>query len=159
MQKSTKLKIIEIQKMLDSGIDEKEIIKVKFKSSPKAYKEWIDKFGNYLELNELSIKQNNNLMETNISFIPTQNDIIKLKKLLENADDLITLLNKNENLYEFNILQVPDELLKLKDIKISSVRISEKIEREFNELVAKNKLYSKTALLNMALLEFIEKYK
>lgn len=158
MQKSTKLKIMEIQKMLDSGIDEKEIIKAKFKSSPKAYNEWIDKWGNYLKT-ELPIQKNNNIKSNELVFIPTENDIIKLKKLLENTDDLIALLNKEEKIEEINILQVPEELLKLKDIKISSVRISENIEKQFNDLVAKNKLYSKTALMNMALLEFIDKYK
>lgn len=158
MQKSTKLKIMEIQKMLDSGIDEKEIIKAKFKSSPKAYNEWIDKWRNYLKT-ELPIQKNNNIKSNELVFIPTENDIIKLKKLLENTDDLIALLNKEEKIEEINILQVPEELLKLKDIKISSVRISENIEKQFNDLVAKNKLYSKTALMNMALLEFIDKYK
>lgn len=158
MQKSTKLKIVEIQKMLDSGIDEKEIIKAKFKSSPKAYNEWIDKWGSYLKM-ELSVQKNNNIESNELVFIPTENDIIKLKKLLENTDDLIALLNKEEKNEEINILQVPEELLKLKDIKISSVRISENIEKQFNDLVAKNKLYSKTALMNMALLEFIDKYK
>lgn len=158
MQKSTKLKIIEIQKMLDSGIDEKEIIKAKFKSSPKAYNEWIDKWGSYLKM-ELPVQKNNNIESNELLFIPTENDIIKLKKLLENTDDLIALLNKEEKIEEINILQVPEELLKLKDIKISSVRISENIEKQFNDLVAKNKLYSKTALMNMALLEFIDKYK
>lgn len=158
MQKSTKLKIVEIQKMLDSGIDEKEIIKAKFKSSPKAYNEWIDKWGSYLKT-ELPIQKNNNIESDELVFIPTENDIIKLKKLLENTDDLIALLSKEEKIEEINILQVPEKLLKLKDIKISSVRISENIEKQFNDLVAKNKLYSKTALLNMALLEFINKYK
>lgn len=158
MQKSTKLKIIEIQKMLDSGIDEKEIIKAKFKSSPKAYNEWIDKWGNYLKM-ELPVQKNNNIESNELVFIPTENDIIKLKKLLENTDDLIALLNKDKKIEEINILQVPEELLKLKDIKISSVRISENIEKQFNDLVAKNKLYSKTALMNMALLEFVDKYK
>ncbi|MGL4864513.1 MAG: hypothetical protein ACRC4T_15575 [Cetobacterium sp.] len=158
MQKSTKLKIMEIQKMLDSGIDEKEIIKAKFKSSPKAYNEWIDKWGSYLKM-ELPVQKNNNIESNELVFIPTENDIIKLKKLLENTDDLIALLNKEEKIEEINILQVPEELLKLKDIKISSVRISENIEKQFNDLVAKNKLYSKTALMNMALLEFIDKYK
>ena len=65
MQQSTKNKIIEIQKMLSDGITEKDIIKMKFKSSPKAYKEWLDKFGSYLTV------------KAKLRFFP---EIISLKK-------------------------------------------------------------------------------
>lgn len=159
MQQSTKNKIIEIQKMLSDGITEKDIIKMKFKSSPKAYKEWLDKFGSYL-----TVKQETTLVieekeQNQIAFIPTENDIIKLKSLLENADDLLSLLNTKQEIEELHVLEVPEELLKLYDVKISSLRISKAIEDRFNKFVDKNKKYSKTSLINMALVEFLDKYE
>lgn len=159
MQQSTKNKIIEIQKMLSDGITEKDIIKMKFKSSPKAYKEWLDKFGSYL-----TVKQETTLVieekeQNQIAFIPTENDIIKLKSLLENADDLLSLLNAKQEIEELHVLEVPEELLKLYDVKISSLRISKAIEDRFNKFVDKNKKYSKTSLINMALVEFLDKYE
>lgn len=159
MQQSTKNKIIEIQKMLSDGITEKDIIKMKFKSSPKAYKEWLDKFGSYL-----TVKQETSLVieekeQNQIAFIPTENDIIKLKSLLENADDLLSLLNVKQEIEELHVLEVPEELLKLYDVKISSLRISKAIEDRFNKFVDKNKKYSKTSLINMALVEFLDKYE
>lgn len=159
MQQSTKNKIIEIQKMLSDGITEKDIIKMKFKSSPKAYKEWLDKFGSYL-----TVKQETTLVieekeQSQITFIPTENDIIKLKSLLENADDLLSLLNTKQEIEELHVLEVPEELLKLYDVKISSLRISKAIEDRFNKFVDKNKKYSKTSLINMALVEFLDKYE
>ncbi|MGL5800972.1 MAG: hypothetical protein ACRCX7_00025 [Cetobacterium sp.] len=159
MQQSTKNKIIEIQKMLSDGITEKDIIKMKFKSSPKAYKEWLDKFGSYL-----TVKQETTLVieekeQSQITFIPTEKDIIKLKSLLENADDLLSLLNTKQEIEELHVLEVPEELLKLYDVKISSLRISKAIEDRFNKFVDKNKKYSKTSLINMALVEFLDKYE
>lgn len=159
MQQSTKNKIIEIQKMLSDGITEKDIIKMKFKSSPKAYKEWLDKFGSYL-----TVKQETTLVieekeQNQITFIPTEKDIIKLKSLLENADDLLSLLNTKQEIEELHVLEVPEELLKLYDVKISSLRISKAIEDRFNKFVDKNKKYSKTSLINMALVEFLDKYE
>lgn len=159
MQQSTKNKIIEIQKMLSDGITEKDIIKMKFKSSPKAYKEWLDKFGCYL-----TVKQETSLVieekeQNQIAFIPTENDIIKLKSLLENADNLLSLLNTKQEIEELHVLEVPEELLKLYDVKISSLRISKAIEDRFNKFVDKNKKYSKTSLINMALVEFLDKYE
>lgn len=161
MQQQTKKKIDEIQKMINAGVEEKEIIKRKFKSSPKAYKEWIEKFGNYLEIKnkEIIVQKERGIEEVN--FIPSQKDIEKLKSLLENADDLLELLNKNVvcDTDNINILYVPDEFLKLEDVKVSTVRLSKKIEEQFNEFVAREKRYSKTSLLNLALVEFIERYK
>ena len=167
MQEKTREKIKEIQKMIDSGITEKEIIKVKFKSSPKAYNEWISKFGEHLKnifkensKEIMSIEKKNRLVSEN--FIPTEKEIVKLKNLLDNADKILALLNKNNNadyIEEINVLEVPDELLKLYDVKISSLRLSKAIEERFNKFVNINKKYSKTSLINMALIEFLEKYE
>ena len=159
MQQSTKNKIIEIQKMLSDGITEKDIIKMKFKSSPKAYKEWLDKFGSYLTVKQETTFVIEEKEQNQIAFIPTEKDIIKLKSLLENADDLLNLLNTKQEIEELHVLEVPEELLKLYDVKISSLRISKAIEDRFNKFVDKNKKYSKTSLINMALVEFLDKYE
>lgn len=159
MQQSTKNKIIEIQKMLNEGITEKDIIKIKFKSSPKAYKEWINKFGSYLNINQKTNLILEKKESDEIIFTPTEKDVIKLKSLLKNADALLNLLNINEEIEELHILEVPEELLKLYDVKVSSIRISKSIEERFNKFVDKNKKYSKTSLINMALTEFLDKYK
>ena len=159
MQQSTKNKIIEIQKMLSDGITEKDIIKMKFKSSPKAYKEWLDKFGSYLTVKQETTLVTEEKEQNQIAFIPTEKDIIKLKSLLENADDLLNLLNTKQEIEELHVLEVPEELLKLYDVKISSLRISKAIEDRFNKFVDKNKKYSKTSLINMALVEFLDKYE
>lgn len=83
MQQSTKNKIIEIQKMLNEGITEKDIIKIKFKSSPKAYKEWINKFGSYLNINQ----ETNLILEKKerdeIIFTPTEKDVSVNLKFIE----------------------------------------------------------------------------
>lgn len=160
MQIKTKEKIIAIQNMINNGIDEKEIIKLKFKSSPKAYKEWFSKFGSYLTFEE----KKEILPTDNVSnlFIPNNQDLIKLKQLLDNTDSILKLIETNycnNDVKEINMLEVPDELLKLYDIKISSLRLSKAIEIRFNNFVDKNKKYSKTSLINMALVEFLDKYE
>lgn len=168
MQEKTREKIKAIQEMIDSGVTKKEIIKIKFKSSPKAYNEWLSKFGEHL--NSISKEAPREVAEVKKEdvvvyggFIPTEKEMIKLKNLLDNADDLLSLLNGNYNIsdemHEINVLEVPDELLKMYDVKISSLRISKAIENRFNKFVEKNKKYSKTSLVNMALVEFLDKYE
>ena len=89
-------------------------------------------------------------------------NINKLEMLLENADDLLELLeNKADStpsVVTDSNLVIPEEMLKYTDIKSKSIRISEGILKEFDKFSEKNKLYSKTALYNFALKEFIEKY-
>ena len=69
--------------------------------------------------------------------------------------------NKNNLQSEdiINHLLIPDEYLQIADIKVKSIRISEDVEKKFNEFCDKFKQYSKTSMLNYALIEFMEKYK
>ncbi len=168
MQEKTREKIKAIQEMIDNGVTEKEIIKMKFKSSPKAYNEWLGKFGEHLnstpkEAPREIVEVKKEEVVISGGFIPTEKEMIKLKNLLDNADDLLALLNGNHSLtddmHEINVLEVPDELLKMYDVKISSLRLSKAIEDRFNKFVEKNKKYSKTSLINMALVEFLDKYE
>lgn len=161
MQPTTRKKINEIQEMINNGVEEKEIIKTKFRSSPKSYKEWIEKFGDYLVRENLEVTIQHEGVENQIEFIPTTKDLEKLKSLLDNADSLLELLKKDKvcDKDDINILYVPDEFVKLEDVKVSTVRLSKAIEERFNKFVADQKRYSKTSLLNLALVEFLEKYK
>ena len=43
--------------------------------------------------------------------------------------------------------------------KVKSIRISEDVETKFNKFCNEFKQYSKTSMLNYALIEFMEKYK
>ena len=73
-----------------------------------------------------------------------------------------THLNNKNNLQSediINHLLIPDEYLQIADIKVKSIRISEDVEKKFNEFCDKFKQYSKTSMLNYALIEFMEKYK
>lgn len=141
MQKSTMNKILEINKLLEAGASEKDIIRSKFKNSKKLYLEWTEKYGKFIS---------NNTTDINMFDL----DINKLRLLIENTDKILKLLDVENRA----LLNVPDELLKLDDIKISTVRLSKRIEERFIELALKNKMYTKTTLLNLAILEFIEKY-
>ena len=69
--------------------------------------------------------------------------------------------NKNKPQAEdiINHLLIPDEYLQIADIKVKSIRISEDVETKFNEFCGEFKQYSKTSMLNYALIEFMEKYK
>lgn len=141
MQKSTMNKILEINKLIEAGASEKDIIRLKFKNSKKLYLEWVEKYGKFIS---------NNVNDINMFDL----DINKLRLLIENTDKILKLLDVENRA----LLNVPDELLKLDDIKISTVRLSSRVEERFNELALKNKMYTKTTLLNLAILEFIEKY-
>lgn len=77
----------------------------------------------------------------------------------KHLDKINDFIEKNENLEKIeNILVVPDEVLNLKDNVAKSVRISRSIEDEFDKVVAQTP-YTKSALLNFALKEFVEKYR
>ena len=96
-------------------------------------------------------------------FDPTSRKRFKSVKALENlinhSDELLALLNKKDLPDITNHLIIPNDLLQISDIKVKSIRISEKIEADFNDFCDEFKQYSKTSLLNFALVEFMEKYK
>jgi len=57
-----------------------------------------------------------------------------------------------------SLLEVPQEFIKMKDLRVRSQRLSEEVEKKFDKLLEKYPEYSKTTLINLALLEFAERY-
>jgi hypothetical protein len=85
-----------------------------------------------------------------------------LENLINHSDELLNLLNGKSKVQAedvINHLLIPDEFLQIADIKVKSIRISEDVEKKFNEFCGEFKQYSKTSMLNYALIEFMEKYK
>lgn len=154
MQKSTLMKIEEIKTMLSEGATEKDIIKAKFRNSPKAFGEWREKFGEYL--GEVATVET----ETKVSLFNPR-DFGKLKTLLDNAEGLLALLERRpeKKIQEINLLSIPEDIKKLKDIEIKSFRVSKSLVSEFDQLAEQHKELTKTALINLALKEFIDRYK
>ena len=170
MNWQTKKKAEEIQKMLAEGCDLKEILQVKFNRSVAKLKEHIEmarELYSDLELKILEGKESFYSPVKKVFHAPSMEifppeKMKALEDLLNHSDELLSLLNNNKNLQSediINHLLIPDEYLQIADIKVKSIRISEDVEKKFNEFCDKFKQYSKTSMLNYALIEFMEKYK
>lgn len=77
----------------------------------------------------------------------------KFKYFLENIDKILNIQEQAEGR-----IIVPKDILKMRSV-VKSIRVSEEIMQEFDELCDDNRNYSKINLLNLALREFIDKYK
>lgn len=156
MQKQTLQKIEEIKKMLGDGVSEKDIINKKFKRSVKLYNDWMLKYKDYFSDNSLEIVEMDNNLPTKFDSI----DIGKLKILIDNFQEIMSSINNKSYTDDIaEVLNIPNELLKIDDVTLLSVRLSKEIKKQFDEFSEKNKQYSKTTLLNFAILEMIKKYK
>ena len=122
------------------------------------------KFGNYLSVSQKVIQNNTVEILQDVTssitfdFLNKNEDILKLKSIIENADKILEFINKKqdddvEELFLLDIKKVED----LKDIKNTTIRVSESIDKKFTEFVKSTK-YTKIQLLNLALVEFLEKY-
>lgn len=177
MRKATLDKINDIKKMQQEGKTDIEIVREKFGRNWKKYHEFMGKH-ELLEVAPQFKKQEPPYSPYNIEIakdaptlnkMPLQNSPVqvlapeelgKLRQLIDSSDDLLALLQKpSDDIEEIQILEVPEDLVKIGDLRVRSVRLSESIEREFDDLVKDNKLYSKTSLVNLALQEFIQKYR
>lgn len=85
-----------------------------------------------------------------LSMISQAQHVEKINKFINEKDNLIKL---------DDVLVVPEEILKATDKRNRTLRLSEKLEKEFDEVVAQYGMYSKTDLLNLAVKDFIIKYK
>ncbi len=170
MNWQTKKKAEEIQKMLSEGCDLKEILQVKFNRSVAKLKEHIEmakELYSELELKILEGKESFHSPVKKVFHAPSMEifppeKMKALEDLLNHSDELLSLLNNKNNLQSediINHLLIPDEYLQIADIKVKSIRISEDVEGKFNKFCDKFKQYSKTSMLNYALIEFMEKYK
>lgn len=172
MNWQTKKKAEEIKKMLTDGYGLKEILQMKFNRSLVKLKEHLEiakEMYSDLELGVLEGKLEQSLEVVKKEFhapsmeIFTPEKMKALENLINNSDELLKLLNNkstNSNSQEvINHLLIPNELLQINDIKVKSIRLSEQVEKDFNKFCDEFKQYSKTSLLNFALIEFMEKYK
>ena len=170
MNWQTKKKAEEIQKMLSEGCDLKEILQVKFNRSVARLKEHLEMAKEVYSEFEIGILEGTTTFHSPVKkeFHAPSMEIFPpekmkaLEDLINHSDELISLLNNKKNLQTediINHLLIPDEYLQIADIKVKSIRISEDVEGKFNKFCDKFKQYSKTSMLNYALIEFMEKYK
>jgi len=82
------------------------------------------------------------------------NDLIHSKDLMK----LLQAKSEDNTVDSHDILHISREILKLKDTKIKSMRISETLLKKFDALADEHPNYTKTNLINIAISEFIEKY-
>lgn len=166
MNWQTKQKAEEIKILLNEGYDLKDILQKKFNRSTSKLKEHLLVAKEmYTEL-EFSILDGKEKMEISVKKeVPQQvaevfsiEKMKALENLINHSDELLALLNKKNFQDITNHLIIPNDLLQISDIKVKSIRISEKIEGDFNKFCDEFKQYSKTSLLNFALVEFMEKY-
>ena len=169
MNWQTKKKAEEIQKLLSEGYDLKEILNLKFNRSTAKLKEHLETAKEVYSQLELDVLEGRNTLEVvkkefhapSMEIFPPEK-MKALENLINHSDELLNLLNnKNKPQAEdvINHLLIPDEFLQIADIKVKSIRISEDVEKKFNEFCGEFKQYSKTSMLNYALIEFMEKYK
>ena len=179
MNWQTKNKVNKILEQIESGIEFKIIVKTKFKGTTKYYDEWLDKIKDELD-NEtykiLSEAKNKKVIKVTTEkekqeiVLPTHpvfkvfnspEKLSALNDLLIHSEDLMKLLKgKSEDnvMNSQDILNIPGEVLKLKDTKIKSMRISETLLKKFDALANEHPNYTKTNLINAAISEFVEKY-
>lgn len=86
--------------------------------------------------------------------------ILGMLSQAQNVEKINKFINEKDNLIKLDdVLAVPEEILKAADKRNRTLRLSEKLEKEFDEVVAQYGMYSKTDLLNLAVKDFIIKYK
>lgn len=99
------------------------------------------------ELQQITVVNEISEMMKNVELVS------KFKYFLENIDKILNIQEQSEGR-----IIVPKDILKMKSV-VKSMRVSEEIMQEFDELCDDNRNYSKINLLNLALREFIDKYK
>ncbi len=172
MNHQTIKKAEEIKNLVNSGYTSREILQLKFNRSRAKLEEHLK---NTQEL--YSEQEINFLLEkgTQVSKIPANqfqnksialnaeivsfDDLQAIKELINAKDKLMALLEPQTSIKTHNHLLIADKVSELKDNKITSFRISQELEKEFNEICNNYKSLSKTIIFNQAIFEFIENYK
>ena len=106
----------------------------------------------------INVKQRELIKQPQTHIVPKEK-LELLARMLDKGEELLKLLNQKDDEYISEVLIIPNELVKMYDLKLKSVRLSKEIEEEFDKVSKKYNVYSKTSLINMALKEFVEKYK
>lgn len=86
--------------------------------------------------------------------------LLNMLKNSEHVEKINNFINEKNNLLRLDdVLVMPKEITEAADKRNRTLRLSAKIEKEFDELIKDFSIYSKTDLLNLAVKEFTEKYK
>lgn len=179
MNWQTKRKIDDVVEQIKSGTDIKDIVRTKFKGTIRYYDEWLDKIKNELDKKTYKIlSEAKNKKAVKIKSVKEKHEIVlpahpvfkvvnspeklsALNDLLIHSEDLMKLLqgkSEGHTIDSQDVLHIPGEVLKLKDTKIKSMRISETLLKKFDALADEHPNYTKTNLINAAISEFVEKY-
>jgi hypothetical protein len=172
LQKTTLEKIAKINASIDNGATLEELKEEYFQSRPKRLEDYLAKYSEYInpikkedaqpEVEAIRHLTHHKPQERNpLEVLFKGEDELKaFRDLIENHRGIMELLEskKQQSGEDINVLEVPQELIKIKDLRVRSQRISEEIEKDFDEVIKKFPEYSKTTLINLALLEFTEKY-
>lgn len=185
MKPATKKKFEEVKDLIIGGMKKEELIKVKFSRSPKKYIEFIERIQEEITEEEKDILEFSQAFkpeaiaveEETPEHLPvieekSQLSVLPLKELLEspeymanfkqlilNGRELMELLEDRKKIEENPILELPDDFIELKGLRVTSKRIADDVDQAFNEICKQHKEYSKTSLLNFAIWEFVQKYK
>lgn len=182
-RKFSEEKLQEISKMMQEEKSFHEIAEKFFNKNVKRAKEcvlknreYFKKFKNYLaeaeqenNIQVLAHQKPNfspvNISEYNLSKM-SEDDLKQLSAkeltslLVFKAPELLMLLQKEKirKADEEHLLTVPMEIIAARDKKNRTLRISEALEKQFDQIVAEYEGFTKTDLLNFAIKEFIDKY-
>ncbi len=188
MNWQTKKKVEEIIEKLSSGTEFRKILRDKFRGSVKQYDEWLTKVEegldkdtfkilyefrvNYIpsnkmnsdhtkEISHIKSKKNEIIEKPNPMYqiVNSKKNMMKFAALLERSDEIFDFLDKEKKTEDDqDILYIHDEIRNIKDNKIKSMRISEALLKRFDLMAKEHSDYSKTNLLNLAVLNLLEKY-
>ena len=171
LQKKTLEKIERINASIEQGASLEEVIKEHFRNRPSEYNNYLAKYSEYIKpireaaeepepIQHLTHHRPQEREKNPLEVLFKGEDELKaFRELIENHSKIMEMLESKKPGGEYiNVLEVPQELIKIKDLRVRSQRISEEIEKDFDQVIKKFPEYSKTTLINLALLEFIKKY-
>ena len=172
MRESTRQKIERIKAAIQEGKTEAEIRKAAKSKSIENHETFMEKYHDLIfgeekqeqveileDVQPVTVPQGANPL---MNIFRSKEDLEALRSLLDNHEDILSLLKggraQGTNQEATEVLEVPQELIKIDDLKLKSHRISMKLEKELDAIIKRHGVYSKTSLLNMAIYEFIKKY-
>jgi len=168
LQKKTLEKIAKINTSIDKGATLEDIKKEHFQGRKDRRDYYLAKYSGYIKpikkkeppyfekIQHLPLERESNPLEV---LFKGEDELKAFRDLIENHSKIMELLeSKKASGEDINVLEVPQDLIKIKDLRVRSQRISREIEKDFDEVIKKFPEYSKTTLINLALLEFVKKY-
>lgn len=170
----TRKKIEEIKEDIKNGTSLKDIIKLKF-GSQKKKNIWLEKNHEYFtdeELNHMEFKISNVEILEEVKEDTEENKAItiyeNIKKLsqterlkLITSDEVLSFIYelKQEKATQKKVgFKVPENYLKINDLKVKNCRLSESIYKNFTQLCEK-KGYTITSVMNYIIDDFVKNNK